>query len=96
VFGLADFSPYGSYAARGGIFFDTGTVSNAIIDGMTLLAFTIKAHTGLRLAELGFLAGAIGGVLLMFGRRIGTEFGGLALTVAFVLLIVATHWGHFR
>lgn len=69
---------------------------------MTLLAFTIKAHTGIRLAELGFLVGAIGGVLLMlggmtsFGRRAGIAFGGLALTVAFVLLIVATHWGHFR
>jgi hypothetical protein len=34
---------------------------------MTLLALTIEAHTGIRLAELGFLAGAIGGVLLMLG-----------------------------
>jgi uncharacterized YccA/Bax inhibitor family protein len=69
---------------------------------MTLLAFTIKAHTGIRLAELGFLVGAIGGVLLMlggmtsFGRRAGITFGGLSLAVGFVLLIVATHWGHFR
>lgn len=65
---------------------------------MTLLAFTIKAHTGIRLAELGFLAGAIGGVLLMFGtsRRSGTTLGGLALTVGFVLLVVATRWGHFH
>jgi hypothetical protein len=64
---------------------------------MTLLAFTIKAHTGIRLAELGFVAGVIGGVLLMFGRRGGANtFGGLALAIAFVLLIVATHWGHFH
>jgi hypothetical protein len=64
---------------------------------MTLLAFTITAHTGIRLAELGFIAGAIGGILLMFNRRgAGNTFGGLALTIAFVLLIVATHWGHFH
>lgn len=69
---------------------------------MTLLALTIKAHTGLRLAELGFLAGAVGGVLLMlggmtpFGRRAGMTFGGLALAIGFVFLIVATRWGHFH
>jgi hypothetical protein len=64
---------------------------------MTLLAFTLKAHTGIRLAELGFVAGAIGGVLLMFGRRGEAQtFGGLALVIAFGLLIVATHWGHFH
>ena len=68
---------------------------------MTLLALTIKAHTGIRLAELGFLAGAIGGALLMLGgvpgRRAGmTTFGGLALAIGFVLLIVATRWGHFH
>jgi hypothetical protein len=72
--------------------------------GMTLLAFTItmKAHTGLRLAELGFLVGAFGGVLVMLGglpsdRRGGmTTYGGLALTIGFVLLLVATRWGHFH
>lgn len=64
--------------------------------GMTLLAFTIKAHTGIRIAELGFVVGAIGGVLLMFSRRIGTTFAGLALAISFVLLIVATHWGKFH
>jgi hypothetical protein len=70
--------------------------------GMTLLAITIKAHTGIRLAEIGLLAGAIGGVLLMLGgltplgRRAGQTFGGMALAIGFVLLIVATRWGHFH
>jgi hypothetical protein len=67
---------------------------------MTFLAFTMKAHTGVRLAELGFLAGAIGGALFavasMTERRSGITFGGLALAVGFVLLIVATRWGHFH
>jgi hypothetical protein len=45
----------------------SSSASAAIIRCMTLLALTIKAHTGIRLAELGFLAGAIGGVLLMLG-----------------------------
>jgi hypothetical protein len=69
---------------------------------MTLLAFTINAHTGIRLAELGMLGGAIGGALLLIGnvtplgRRAGTTFGGLALAIGFVLLIIATRWGHFH
>jgi hypothetical protein len=69
---------------------------------MTLIAFTIKAHTGIRLAELGMLGGAIGGALLVlgsltpFGRRAGMTFGGLALAIGFVLLIIATRWGHFH
>jgi hypothetical protein len=36
------------------------------------------------------------GGMTSFGRRAGITFGGLALAVGFVLLIVATHWGHFR
>ena len=65
---------------------------------MTLLAFTIKAHTGIRLAELGFLAGAVGGVLLLLGgsRRWAIPYAGLALVVGFGLMIVATRWGHFH
>jgi hypothetical protein len=65
---------------------------------MTLLALSIKAHTGIRLAELGFLAGAIGSVLLMLGgsKRWAIPYGGLALAIGFVLLIVATRWGHFH
>jgi hypothetical protein len=32
----------------------------------------------------------------MTGRRTGITFGGLALAICFVLLIVASHWGHFH
>ena len=66
---------------------------------MTLLAMT--RHTGIRLAELGFLLAAIAGALLLlgaivpFGRRVGAGLGGLALAASGVLLVVATHWGHF-
>ena len=66
---------------------------------MILLAIT--RHTGIRLAELGFLLAAIAGALLLlgaifpFGRRAGAGIGGLALAASGVLLVVATHWGHF-
>jgi hypothetical protein len=69
---------------------------------MTLLALMIKAHTGVRLGEVGEVLGAIGGLALLlggltpFGRRAGQAVGGLALAVGFVLLIIATHWGHFH
>jgi hypothetical protein len=66
---------------------------------MLLLAMT--RHTGIRLAELGFLLAAIAGGLVLIvaiipiGRRVGTALAGLALAAGGVLLIVATHWGHF-
>jgi hypothetical protein len=69
---------------------------------MTVLALMIKAHTGIRLAEVGEALGAIGGLALLvggltpFGRRAGAVVGGLALAVGFVCLIVATRWGHFH
>ena len=69
---------------------------------MTLLALMIKAHTGIRLGEVGEAVGALGGILLLlgaltpFGRRAGQALGGLAIAVGFVLLIIATHWGHFH
>jgi hypothetical protein len=69
---------------------------------LTILAITIKTHTGIRLAELGEALGAIGGLALLlgastpFGKRAGMAIGGLALAVGFVLLIVATRWGHFH
>ena len=66
---------------------------------MTTLAITI--HNGIRLAEVGFALTAIAGALLLFGgmtpfmRRTGTTLGGLALAAGGVLLVIATHWGHF-
>jgi hypothetical protein len=69
---------------------------------MTLLALVIKAHTGIRIAEVGELLGALGGLALLlggmtpFGKRAGQTLGGLGLAAGFVLLIVATRWGHFH
>lgn len=69
---------------------------------MTLLALSFKAHTGVRLAEVGELLGLIGGAALLFGgmtpfgKRAGQTLGGLGLTIGFILLIVATRWGHFH
>jgi hypothetical protein len=69
---------------------------------MTLLAFVLKTHTGLRLAELGEVIGLLGGLAFLLGgmtpfmKRAGQTLGGLGLTIGFVLLIVATHWGHFH
>lgn len=69
---------------------------------MTLLAFVLKAHTSLRLGEVGEALGAIGGLALLFGgltpfgRRPGMVIGGLALLIGFLCLIVATHSGTFH
>ncbi len=69
---------------------------------MTLLAFTITTHTGIRLAEVGELLGLIGGAALLlggmtpFGKRIGQTIGGLGIGIGFLLLIIATHSGHFH
>jgi hypothetical protein len=66
-----------------------------------MLLLAISHHTGIRLAELGFLLAAIAGALLLIGalvpvgRRVETGIAGVALGAGGVLLIVATHWGHF-
>jgi hypothetical protein len=66
-----------------------------------VLLLAMTRHTGIRLAELGFLLAAIAGGLVLIvaiipiGRRVGTALAGLALAAGGVLLIVATHWGHF-
>ena len=66
-----------------------------------VLALAITHHTGLRLAEFGFLLAAIAGALMLlgaivpFGQRVGTALAGIALGAGGVLLIVAAHWGHF-
>ena len=69
---------------------------------MTLLAFVLKAHTGIRLAEVGEALAALAGILLLlggmtpFGKRAGQTLGGLALALGGVLLVIATRWGHFH
>jgi hypothetical protein len=66
------------------------------------VVLAMTRHEGVRLAEIGFLLIVIAGIwlaaaelpLLRFARfrRI---IAGLAFAAAGVLLIVATHWGHF-
>jgi hypothetical protein len=64
---------------------------------MNLLAMT--QHQGVRWEEVGFLLGAIGGVLIALGstlpmsRRSGSLLGGLALAAGFVLAIIGVHFG---
>jgi hypothetical protein len=60
--------------------------------------------TGIKVAEVGFLLIVIAGVWLIFAellqpekwRTIRTVVAGAALVGAGVLLIIATHWGHFN
>jgi hypothetical protein len=59
-------------------------------------------HTGSRIAEIGFLLIAFAGIWLaaaqlpMLRATTGrTAVAGIALAIAGILLIVATHWGHF-
>ncbi len=69
---------------------------------MTFLAFVIKTHSSIRLAEVGEALAALAGLALLiggmtpFGKRAGQTIGGLALLIGGILLIVATHWGTFR
>jgi hypothetical protein len=67
---------------------------------MNLLAIAISNHNGLRIAEVGFLLGAIAGTLLALAAilnlgKVWTFLAGIGLATGSVLLIVATHWGHF-
>ncbi len=62
----------------------------------------MTSATGLKLAEIGFLLILIAGVWLAASEipalglhRARTIVAGTALAAAGVLLIVATHWGHF-
>jgi hypothetical protein len=62
----------------------------------------IAHHTGIRLAEVGFLLILFAGVWLVAAEmpRLGlsrarTIVAGTALGLAGLLLIIATHWGHF-
>jgi hypothetical protein len=62
----------------------------------------LGAHTGTRLAEIGFLLILFAGIWFAAAQIPALKFGtgrtivaGIALAVAGALLIVATHWGHF-
>ena len=58
--------------------------------------------TGIRLAEVGFLLVVFAGIWLVAAQIPAMKFGkataivaGVALATAGVLLIIASHWGHF-
>jgi hypothetical protein len=61
----------------------------------------VSAHTGARLAEIGFLLLVIAGVWLAASTiqprwaHTRTIVAGVAIAASGVLLIVAVHWGHF-
>jgi hypothetical protein len=62
----------------------------------------MSQHTGIRFAEVGFLLIVFAGVWLAAANspQLGFARGrsvvaGIALAIAGILLIVATHWGHF-
>ena len=62
----------------------------------------LGAETARRIGEIGFIIGAIGGLLVMVGAATGSRSGGgrsammlagLCLAVGFALGIVFLHWG---
>jgi hypothetical protein len=66
------------------------------------VVLALTHHTGIRLAEVGFLLVLFAGVWLAAAQipqlKLGTSrtiVAGIALAIGGVLLIVATHWGHF-
>ena len=66
------------------------------------LVLGLAHHTGIRLAEVGFLLLLFAGVWLAATQIPLFKFAaarkivaGLALAIGGLLLIVATHWGHF-
>jgi hypothetical protein len=68
---------------------------------MTIL-LGMSQHTGVRLGEVGYLLIGFAGVWLAAAHvpRLGfaaarTTVAGLALALGALLLIIATHWGHF-
>ena len=69
---------------------------------MTLLAVTFTQHNGVVLAEIGEILGLLGGLAIVLGgitpfaKRIGHTVGGLGVALGFLLLVIATHWGHFH
>jgi hypothetical protein len=67
-----------------------------------VLLLTLSAKAGDRLAEVGFLLLIIAGIWLVAAEipalklsKLRRIVAGLALAASGVLLIIATHWGHF-
>ena len=65
-------------------------------------ALAFAHHTGTRMAEVAFLLLLFAGVWLTAAQipslRLATArtiVAGMALAISGVLLIIATHWGHF-
>jgi hypothetical protein len=59
-------------------------------------------HTGVRLAEIGFLLILFAGIWLAAAQvpkfqhsNARTIVAGVALALAGIFLLIATHWGHF-
>jgi hypothetical protein len=66
------------------------------------LVLAITSHNGARLAEVAFLLVLFAGVWLVAAEMpqlklasMRTTVAGVALAIAGLLLIIATHWGHF-
>ena len=66
------------------------------------LVLGFSHHTGVRLAEVGFLLLVIAGIWLAAAQIPVFKFpiertivAGVALAAGGILLIIATHWGHF-
>jgi hypothetical protein len=77
---------------------DAAWNENARMDKAVALAH----HTGVRLAEVGFLLILFAGIWLAAAQiprfRLGTArmiVAGIALALGGLLLIIATHWGRF-
>jgi hypothetical protein len=66
------------------------------------LVLALTHQTGRRLAEIGFLLVLFAGIWLVSAQipqlKLGTArtiVAGIALAAGGLLLVIATHWGHF-
>jgi hypothetical protein len=69
---------------------------------MSSLLLTLSHHTSVRIAEVGFLLILIAGIWMVVAELLPQAWhtfrlvvAGLCFTAAGVLLLIATHWGHF-